>query len=105
MRAQATWEIPEGSDCGVRGKRKVRTTSLPIIIQRPTPLYFRNDAFSSVLSEKSDPGLRRNMIGVLVLGWLYIFPAEMVERGSQENSTLVYTDSRAEQPQTKFTTR
>lgn len=96
LRTQTTWEIPEGSDCGVGGKRKVGTTSLPIGIQRPTPLCFRNDAFSSVSSEKGDPGLRRNMIGVLVLGWLYIFSAEMVERGSQENSTLVYTDSRAE---------
>lgn len=90
LRAQATWEIPEGSDCGVGGKRKVRSTSLPIGIQRPTPLRFRNNALSSVSSEKSDIALRRNVIVVLVPGWLYMFSAKMVEQGSQEGPALIY---------------
>lgn len=78
LRARATWRIPKGGDCGVCEKQKTRAASLPIGVQRPIPLRFGNDAFSSERSEKSKPYLRRNMIGLLVLRWLYIFSAEMV---------------------------
>lgn len=73
----------------------MRAASVPIGVRQPTSLCFGNDVFSLDMNEKSGPGLQRNMVSVLVLGWLYIFSAEMVER-MQENSTLVYTNSRAE---------
>lgn len=73
----------------------MRVASVPIGVQRPTSLCFGNDVFSLDMNEKNGQGLQRNMVSVLVLGWLYIFSAEMVER-IQEDSTLVYTDSRAE---------
>lgn len=35
-------------------------------------------------------------MGVLILGWLYIFSAEIVNRRLHENAAIVYTHSRAE---------
>lgn len=43
------------------------------------------------MDEKSGPGLQRNMVSVLVHGWLYIFSAEMIER-IQEDFKLEYTN-------------
>ncbi|PYI35268.1 hypothetical protein BP00DRAFT_363051 [Aspergillus indologenus CBS 114.80] len=95
LRARATWEVADGGDCGVSGKRKARAASIPIGVQRPTPLRFGNDAFSVDEHDIDKPGVQRNVITVLVLAWLYIFSAELVER-MQGGSTLVYTDSQAD---------
>lgn len=79
LKAQATWEVPKGNDCDACGKQKMRVAAVPIGVQRPTTLYFGNDVFSLDLNEKSGPGLQHNMMSVLVLDWLYISSAEMLD--------------------------
>ncbi|PYH86702.1 hypothetical protein BO82DRAFT_412442 [Aspergillus uvarum CBS 121591] len=95
LRAQTTWKVADGGDCGVGGKQKTRAAAVPIGVQRPTPLRFGNDDFSVAERDIDKPGVQCNMITVLVLAWLYIFSAELVER-MQGGSTLAYTDSGAE---------
>lgn len=47
LRAEATWKILKGSDCGVCEKQKTRAASLPIGVQRPMSHRFGNNAFPS----------------------------------------------------------
>ncbi|RAL16165.1 uncharacterized protein BO97DRAFT_421390 [Aspergillus homomorphus CBS 101889] len=94
-RAEATWKVPKANYCAICDKQKTRAASVPIGVQKPAPLRFGNDVFSLTGDVRSDMSIRQNLISAFVFGWLYVFSAEMVER-MQEDSHLVYTDSRAE---------
>ncbi|RJE26825.1 hypothetical protein PHISCL_00850 [Aspergillus sclerotialis] len=95
VKARVTWSVPEEGDCGVCEKHKIRPAALPTGIRQPASIRLGNDNFC-VKSDQEDVSSRQNMVGVLALGWLYIFSAEIVERGLQKNATMVYTNSRAE---------
>lgn len=96
VRAQATWSASKESDCGVGGRQKTRAASLAIGVRQPASTCLGNEAFCASPSQEDGPSSRRNMVGVLTLGWLYIFSAEMVDRRLHENAAMAYTHSRAE---------
>lgn len=39
---------------------------------------------------------RSNFIGILALGWSYIFSAQLIERQRQDNASMAYTSTVAE---------
>lgn len=96
VKARATWSIPHDDYCNVGGKQKTRTATLPIGIRQPVSVQLGNGAFCFRPDQENESQSRRNMIGVLALGWMYIFSAELVDRRIQENATIAYTNSRAE---------
>ncbi|KAM5449989.1 hypothetical protein McanCB56680_001916 [Microsporum canis] len=94
IRAEGVWVVSDGGGCGIGGKQKIRAASLPIGVRRPTPVCLKNDAFHKGV--RVDGAHEVNIIGVLALGWSYIFSAELIKRQGSGSSSLYYTDSTAE---------
>ena len=92
IEAFLTWQVSSDNNCGVNANERIVPTDVQIGVQEPTRYRLGDHCFRSWPQDGDQRPKITNYMGVLTLGWSYIFSACLIEMQSRDGAAVSHTD-------------